>query len=108
MIDQRSADPHPERGAPQETPERLAPPETPERLTPVEPPERPVGNPRTAGRRLDMRAEEGDETVDDYAAAGRQALSRVRGSRWARSRLGALARRFARFWRGEHGSADRP
>ncbi|MDD4865974.1 MAG: hypothetical protein PHQ28_02290 [Mycobacterium sp.] len=55
-----------------------------------------------------MRAEEGDETVNDYAAAGRQAQSRIKGSHWRGNRLGALARRFARFWRGDRGSADRP
>lgn len=52
-----------------------------------------------------MRAEEGDETVKDYAAEGEQTLNSIKGSQRAGSRLGDVARRFARFWRGEHGSA---
>jgi len=50
-----------------------------------------------------MRAEEGDETVNDYAVEGQQTLGRIKRSYLARNRLGAIARRFAQLWRGEHG-----
>jgi len=50
-----------------------------------------------------MRAEEGDETVNDYAVEGRQALGRIKSSQRSGNRLGAVARRFAKLWRGEHG-----
>ena len=50
-----------------------------------------------------MRAEEGDETVNDYAVEGQQTLGRIKRSQAARNRLGAVARRFARLWGGEHG-----
>ncbi|WP_085243057.1 hypothetical protein [Mycobacterium europaeum] len=49
-----------------------------------------------------MRAEEGDETVNDYAAEGKQALGRIKASQWAGNRLGDVARRFSRLWRGDH------
>ncbi len=52
-----------------------------------------------------MRAEEGDESVQDYAEEGRQALGRIKGSG---SRLGSIARRFATLWRGQHGRDDKP
>ena len=48
-----------------------------------------------------MRAEEGDETVEDYAAEGRQTLGRIQAiQRSGRRRLGKFAGRFARRWRG--------
>jgi hypothetical protein len=50
-----------------------------------------------------MRAEEGDETVKDYAREGQQALGRIKASQTAGGRLGDIARRFARLWRGERG-----
>ncbi|MDT5148163.1 MAG: hypothetical protein QOC58_2808 [Mycobacterium sp.] len=51
-----------------------------------------------------MRAEEGDETVKDYAAEGKQTLDSIKSSKRSGSRLGAIARRFATVWRGDHGS----
>lgn len=51
-----------------------------------------------------MRAEEGDETVKDYANEGRQAMGRIEASKRGGSRLGEVARRFAQLWRGEHTS----
>jgi len=53
-----------------------------------------------------MRAEEGDESVEDYAAEGEQTLRRIKGSQRAGARLGEAARRFARSWRGEHGKSS--
>jgi hypothetical protein len=52
-----------------------------------------------------MRAEEGDESVQDYADEGRQALGRIKSSQ---SRLGSVARRFAALWRGRHAKDDQP
>ncbi|WP_197506542.1 hypothetical protein [Mycobacterium sp. E3339] len=54
-----------------------------------------------------MRAEEGDETVKDYAAEGKQTLGRIKASQRAGTRLGDVAKRFARLWRGDH-PADGP
>lgn len=51
-----------------------------------------------------MRAEEGDESVKDYAAEGEQTLGRIQESQGMGSRLSDVARRFAKLWRGEHGS----
>ncbi|MEB4207717.1 hypothetical protein [Mycobacterium sp. 94-17] len=53
-----------------------------------------------------MRAEEGDETVNDYAKEGREALGRIKASQHAEGRLGDIARRFAGLWRGRRGSED--
>ncbi len=53
-----------------------------------------------------MRAEEGDESVKDYAAEGQQTLNRIKGSQRSSSRLGDVARRFATLWRGDHGSSE--
>ncbi|BBY40746.1 hypothetical protein MMAN_48800 [Mycobacterium mantenii] len=54
-----------------------------------------------------MRAEEGDETVKDYASEGREALGRIKASQHAGGRLGNIARRFAGLWgRGQRGSED--
>lgn len=52
-------------------------------------------------RRTDMRAEEGDETVKDYANEGRQTLGRITASQHAGGRIGRIARRFASLWRGQ-------
>lgn len=48
-----------------------------------------------------MRAEEGDETVNDYAIEGRQTLGRITASQHAGDRIGHIARRFASLWRGQ-------
>jgi hypothetical protein len=59
-----------------------------------------------------MRAEEGDETVKDYAREGQETLGRIKASQAAGGRLGGIARRFAKLWRGERGEpisgADEP
>jgi hypothetical protein len=47
-----------------------------------------------------MRAEEGDETVNDYAAEGKQTLGRIKDSQRAGSPLGRVVRWFAKFFRG--------
>lgn len=47
-----------------------------------------------------MRAEEGDESVKDYANEGRETLGRIKASQHAGDRLGDIARRFASLWRG--------
>ncbi|BBZ47201.1 hypothetical protein [Mycobacterium parmense] len=47
-----------------------------------------------------MRAEEGNESVQDYAEDSRQTLGKIRESQRAGGRLGDIARRFARAWRG--------
>lgn len=53
-----------------------------------------------------MRAEEGDETVKDHAREGQQALGRIKASQTAGSRLGDIAKRFARLWRGDRTPGD--
>jgi hypothetical protein len=53
-----------------------------------------------------MRAEEGDESVKDYAAEGRETLGRIKASQHAGGRLGDIARRFATLWRGQPGPED--
>lgn len=55
-----------------------------------------------------MRAEEGDESVKDYAAEGKQTLGRIKASQRSGNRLGDVAKRFARLWRGDRGSGDEP
>ena len=48
-----------------------------------------------------MRAEEGDETVNDYAVEGKQTLGRIQAiQRSGGRRLSEIAGRFARLWRG--------
>jgi hypothetical protein len=44
-----------------------------------------------------MRAEEGDETVNDYAAEGEQTLGRIKHSQRAASPLGRLFLRITKF-----------
>jgi hypothetical protein len=44
-----------------------------------------------------MRAEEGDETVNDYAAEGEQTLGRIKSSQRAGSPLGRLFLRITKF-----------
>ena len=51
-----------------------------------------------------MRAEEGDETVNDYAAEGSQTLGRIKDSQRAGSPLGRVARWLTKFFRGEQNS----
>jgi hypothetical protein len=51
-----------------------------------------------------MRAEEGDETVNDYAIEGKQTLGRIKDSQRAGSPLSRVVRRFANFWQGERDS----
>ncbi|CAM3106912.1 hypothetical protein H7J50_21500 [Mycobacterium intermedium] len=52
-----------------------------------------------------MRAEEGDETVNDYAEEAKHTKSKVeKAQRRAEIRPRSLARQFFRLWRGEHGS----
>jgi len=56
-----------------------------------------------------MRAEEGDETVKDYAAEGKQALGKIKETQRAGSPLGKLVRRLAGSVRGEQDSpGDNP
>lgn len=52
-----------------------------------------------------MRAEEGDESVKDYAAEGKQTLGRIKSSQRG-GKLGDLARRFAKLWGGGPKSPD--
>jgi hypothetical protein len=51
-----------------------------------------------------MRAEEGDETVNEYTAKAAQTQSRIRSQRLSGSRIAGIARRFAHLWKGEHGT----
>ncbi|OBH74633.1 hypothetical protein [Mycobacterium scrofulaceum] len=55
-----------------------------------------------------MRAEEGDETVKDYAAEGKQTLGRIKASQRSGNRIGDVAKRFARLWRGDRGPEGEP
>jgi hypothetical protein len=47
-----------------------------------------------------MRAEEGDESVKDYAAEGKQTLDRIKDSQRAGSPLGRVVRRVAKIFSG--------
>jgi hypothetical protein len=53
-----------------------------------------------------MRAEEGDETVDDYAAEGKQTFDRIKESQRARGPFGRAIRRITEFFRSENKSTD--
>ncbi|BBZ72127.1 hypothetical protein [Mycobacterium paraseoulense] len=55
-----------------------------------------------------MRAEEGDETVNDYAVEGKQTLGRINASQRAGNRLGDVAQWFAKLWRGGRPAEDKP
>jgi hypothetical protein len=44
-----------------------------------------------------MRAEEGDETVNDYAVEGEQTLGRIKDSQRAGSALGGFLLRITKF-----------
>jgi len=48
-----------------------------------------------------MRAEEGDETVNDYAVEGKQAHDRIKDSQRAGSPVGRLVARIAKLFHGE-------
>jgi hypothetical protein len=48
-----------------------------------------------------MRAEEGDETVNDYAIEGKQTLGRIKDCQRAGSPLGRVIRRLAKFLRSQ-------
>ena len=45
-----------------------------------------------------MRAEEGDATVKDYAAEGKQTLGRIKDSQRTGSPVGRFVRQIARFF----------
>lgn len=45
-----------------------------------------------------MRAEEGDETVKDYAVEGKQALGRIKDAQHAGRPVRRLIRRIAKFF----------
>ena len=51
-----------------------------------------------------MRAEEGDETVNDYAREGKEAHDRIKEGQRAGSPVGRLLGRLTKFFRGEHDS----
>jgi len=54
-----------------------------------------------------MRAEEGDETVNDYAIESKQTLGRIKDSQRAGSPFGRVVRRLAKLLRGEQDSPGR-
>jgi hypothetical protein len=45
-----------------------------------------------------MRAEEGDESLDEYAAEGEQTLDKIKDAQRARSPLGRVVRGFREFF----------
>ncbi|WP_176234807.1 hypothetical protein [Mycobacterium simiae] len=49
----------------------------------------------------DMRAEEGDETVRDYAAEGKQTHDRIKDAQRAQNPVGRLVQRISRVFRGQ-------
>ncbi|CQD21356.1 hypothetical protein BN1232_05238 [Mycobacterium lentiflavum] len=51
-----------------------------------------------------MRAEEGDESVTDYAREGKQTHDRITEARRARGPLRRITQRVAKFFRGEQDS----
>jgi hypothetical protein len=51
-----------------------------------------------------MRAEEGDETVNDYAVEGKQTRDRIKEEQRAGSPLGGIVQRIAKLFRGEQDS----
>ena len=52
-----------------------------------------------------MRAEEGDETVNDYAAEGKQTFDRIKDSQRATSPVGRVIRRITKFFGSEKDSS---
>ena len=53
-----------------------------------------------------MRAEEGDETVDDYATEGKQTFDRIKGSQRASGPVGRAVRRITKFFKSENNPTD--
>ena len=51
-----------------------------------------------------MRAEEGDETVNDYAKEGKQTHDRIKEAQRAGSPLGRVVQRIVKLFRGEDDS----
>lgn len=51
-----------------------------------------------------MRAEEGDETVNDYAKEGKQTHDRIKEAQRAGSPMGRVVARIVKLFRGEHDS----
>lgn len=51
-----------------------------------------------------MRAEEGDETVNDYAKEGKQTHDRIKEAQRAGSPLGRVVQRIAKVFRGQDNS----
>ncbi|GBG36216.1 hypothetical protein [Mycobacterium montefiorense] len=51
-----------------------------------------------------MRAEEGDESVEDYAREGKQTHDKIKEVQRPGSPLGRVVARVAKFFRGEHDS----
>lgn len=51
-----------------------------------------------------MRAEEGDESVTDYAVEGKQTHDRIKEEQRARSPLGRVVQRIGKLFRGEQDS----
>jgi hypothetical protein len=51
-----------------------------------------------------MRAEEGDETVNDYAVEGKQTHDKIKETQRAGSPLGRVVARIAKLFRGEQDS----
>jgi hypothetical protein len=49
-----------------------------------------------------MRAEEGDETVKDYAAEGEQTLDKIKDSQRSGGLFGGIVRRISNLVRGQH------
>ncbi len=49
-----------------------------------------------------MRAEEGDETVNEYAVKAAETQNKIRSQRLTGSRIAGIARRFVHLWKGEH------
>ncbi len=52
----------------------------------------------------DMRAEEGDESVTDYAVEGKQTHDRIKEAQRARGPLGRVVQRIGKLFRGEQDS----
>ena len=53
-----------------------------------------------------MRAEEGDETVDDYAVEGKETLDRIKDSQPPETLFGRTIRRITNFFRTGKDSTD--
>jgi hypothetical protein len=51
-----------------------------------------------------MRAEEGDETVNDYARESKQTHDRIKATQRAGNPLGRVVQRITKIFRGDHDS----